>query len=213
MAFIVPRHPLTPRSRLATEIDSRTRIVRAGDLALYREAEGIVAAAHEQAEAIVAGAHAALEAERRRGYEEGRERAAREATQHMAEQMARAEAYRTRVEGGLADVVVQALRKIVGGYDDRERALHAVRNALALVRNQERITVRVHPDNLTHVKARAGELVAEYPAVGLLDVVADVQLGLDCCVLDSEIGIVEAGTEGQLAALEAALRGVSTATG
>ena len=32
------------------------------------------------------------------------------------------------------------------------------------------------------------------------------RLAADCCVLESDIGVVEASTEGQMAALEAAFR-------
>ena len=45
------------------------------------------------------------------------------------------------------------------------------------------------------------ELLAAYPGVGYLDVVADPRLAADACILESEIGIVEASIQGQLAAL------------
>jgi len=101
---------------------------------------------------------------------------------------------------------MQGIRKIVQGYTDHERVVHSVRSALAAVRNQKQITLRVHPDNVEPVKARSADLLAGYPGVGLLDVVGDTRLTADCCVLESDIGVVEASTEGQLAALEAAFR-------
>jgi type III secretion protein L len=47
-------------------------------------------------------------------------------------------------------------------------------------------------------------LLEGYPGVGLLDVVGDMRVAADACVLESDIGVVEASTEGQLAALESA---------
>ena len=82
----------------------------------------------------------------------------------------------------------------------------ADRSALAAVRNQKQITLRLHPDNVDYVKSRSAELLSDYPGVGLLDVVPDNRLAADCCVLESDIGVVEASTESQMAALEAAFR-------
>jgi len=206
MAFLIPHNPLTPRHRLALDIDPAARIVRAADLAAWRQAEAAVAAAQAQAEAILAGAQAAFDAECVRGHQEGTERARREGARHMAEQIASTDGYFSRIEERLVALVMQGIRKIVGGYDDHERVVHSVRNALAAVRNQKQITLRLHPDHVDHVKARTAELLAGYPGVGLLDVVADARLAADCCVLECDIGVVEASTEGQLAALEAAFR-------
>jgi type III secretion protein L len=206
MAFFLPHHPLTPRHTLALDVDPAQRIVRAPELAAWRDADAAVAAARAQAEAIVSGAQAAFEAECQRGHAEGLAQARRESAEHMTQQVARADAFFTQVEERLVALVVQAVRRIVGGYSDGERALHAVRNALAVMRNQKQLTLRVHPDQLEQVKARSAELRADFPVVELLDVVPDARLAADACVLESEIGVVEAGTEGQLAALEAAFR-------
>lgn len=206
MAFIVPRSALSPRRRLAIELDPAARIVRAHEIAAYREAEQLVDEARAQAEAIIAEAQAAFEAQRRQGYEEGRAQAAREAAAHMAEQFARADELQRRAEAHLVDVVVQAVRKVVHDYSDHERTLHAVRGALTLVRTQKQVTAHVHPDELDAVKAQAAALVAEHPAMQWLDVVPDPQLGAGRCVLESEIGVVESSVAAQLEAIEAALR-------
>lgn len=206
MALFVPHAPLTPRHKLALDIDPAASVVRARDIAAYREAEEAIDAARAQADAIVAEARAVYESERRRGYEEGTARAKKEESRRMAELTLRSDTWLAQIEDRLVALVMQAIRKIVHGFDERDRVVHSLRSALAVVRNQKQITLRVHPDHVEHVKARTSELVADYPGVGLLDVVADARLGTDCCVLESEIGIVEAGTEGQLEALEAALR-------
>lgn len=100
---------------------------------------------------------------------------------------------------------MQGVRKIVTGYGDHDRAVHCVRSALAAVRNQKQLTLRVHPGQVEPLKARTGELLRDYPGVDLLDIVPDARIAPDCCVLESDIGVVEAGTQSQLSALEAAL--------
>lgn len=200
-----------PRHRLAVDIDASVRVLRAADLAAYRGAEQAVAAAHAQAQEIIASARAVFEQERARGYREGTDLARAEGAQRIAEQVARTDNYFSEVEERLVTLVMQAVRKIVHGYGERERVVHSVRNALAVVRNQKHLTLRVNPHNVEHVQARTAALLADYPGVSLLDVIADARLGGDCCVLESEIGMVEASTEGQLAALAAAFRQVRAA--
>ena len=51
-------------------------------------------------------------------------------------------------------------------------------------------------------------IVDDYPGVGYLDIVPDSRLKPDSCILESEIGLVEASIEGQLAALRNAFQKV-----
>src|SRR5258706_93140 len=85
----IARAALAAGHRLATDVAPAARIVRAAELAAYREAEQAIDAARAQADEIVAGTQAAFEAERRRGHAEGTECARREGTERMAEQVAR----------------------------------------------------------------------------------------------------------------------------
>lgn len=208
MAFVLSHSPLTPSAPLALRAAPGTRLLRASEIASFRSAEEVVAAARAQAEAIMAGAHEALESERQRGYLEGSERARAESALHMAGQHARTSQYLDGVEDALVMLVMQATSRIIQGYSERERVVHAVRNALAVVRNQNRITVRVHPHHVEHVGQQSAQLLAGYPGVNLLDVVADARLAGDSCVLESDIGVVEVSTRAQLDALLASLRKV-----
>ena len=205
MDFLIPHDPLTPRRQLSVDVAPGTRIVRSANLGAWCQAQQAVQAAREQAQAIVAGAQDALEAARRQGHAQGTGEARREAAQHMAGQIARTDSYFAQVEDRLVTLVMQGIRKIVTGYNDHDRAVHSVRSALAAVRNQKQLTLRVHPDQVQPLKERTSELLRDYPGVDLLDIVPDARLAPDCCVLESDIGVVEAGTESQLCALEAAL--------
>lgn len=48
------------------------------------------------------------------------------------------------------------------------------------------------------------QLLAAYPGVGYLDLLPDARLAPGACILESEIGMVEASLEDQLCALRAA---------
>lgn len=208
MAFIVPRSPLKPQRTLALGIDDRRKVLRAGELRALRTAEQAVATANAQAEQIVAQARDIYEAERRRGYEEGQEQARLEQAEQMIENISRNVEYFGKVEGRMVDLVMEAVQKIIAEFDDRDRVLITVRNVLAVVRNQKQMTLRLAPPQVEVVKSRVNELLAEYPGVGYLDIIADNRLKGDACILESDIGLVEASIEGQLGALRKAFHKV-----
>ncbi|GAB1387139.1 SctL family type III secretion system stator protein BscL [Melaminivora sp.] len=208
MAFLVPRDPLTPARTLQARLVPGTRILRAAEVAAWADAQGLLQAARAQADAILAGAEQALEQERQRGYAQGLAEARMEQAEKMIETVTRTVDYFAAVEGDMVALVMGAIRKIIEGYDDHERVLLVVKNALAVVRNQKQMTLRLPPAQVEAVRARSNELLAAYPGVGYLDIVPDARLQGDACILESEIGLVEASIEGQIAALQGAFQKV-----
>lgn len=207
MAFLIPPStgPLNRvRRDLAASVAPATQVLSGQDLAAWRSAQDLVAAAELQAQAIRAEAQTAYDAEKKRGYEEGLEEARLEQAEQMIENVSRTIDYFSKVEGQMVDLVMQAVQKIISDFDDQERVLITVRNALSVVRNQKQMTLRLHPLQVDVVKARVNELLASYPGVGYLDIVGDNRLQADACILESEIGLVEASLEGQMAALRGA---------
>lgn len=208
MAFPVPRPPLTPAYRLAASLDPADKIVRAGTLFARHAAAQLIDDAQAQAAQILAQAQQAALEERQRGYREGQEEARLEQAEKMIENISRTIDYFGKVETRMVDLVMRAVRKIIDDFDDDERILIAVKNALSVVRNQKQIGLRVHAQQVDVVKARINELLAAYPGVGYLDVVADNRLQTGACIVESEIGMVEASVEGQLKALRASFEKV-----
>lgn len=208
MAFLLSRDPLTPQRTLAARIAPGTRVLTAAQLASWTEAEGLVAAARAQAEAIVAGAQAAYQRECERGYADGLAEAQMAQAEKMIETVGRTVDYFAQVEADMVALVMGAVRKIIDDYSDAERVLIVVKNALSVVRNQKQMTLRLHPQQVEVVRARVNELLSAYPGVGYLDIVADGRLGPQACILESEIGLVEASIEGQIAALQTAFQKV-----
>lgn len=207
MAFLIPPStgPLKRvRRELCASLAPATQILSVQELTAWRSAQDLVAAAQQQAEAIQADAQAAYDAEKQRGYAEGLEEARLEQAEQMIENVSRTIDYFSKVEGQMVDLVMQAVQKIISDFDDEERVLITVRNALSVVRNQKQMTLRLHPQQVDVVKTRVNELLASYPGVGYLDIVGDNRLQADACILESEIGLVEASLEGQMAALRGA---------
>lgn len=205
MAFLIPRDALKPRT-LAAELDPAARVLRAADHAALVQAQAVLDEAHAQAEAILAGAREAFEAERRRGYEDGKQEALLDQAEKMIETVSRTVDYFAGVENEMVDLVMAAVRKVVDGFDDREKVMVVVRNALAVVRNQKQMTLRLHPDDIEVVRTGINDILATYPGVGYLDLLADARLTPGACILESEIGMVEASLEGQIEAVRKAFQ-------
>lgn len=207
MAFALPIHNklVTPRV-LDARVTGDTALLRAADRQLLVDSQALIAAAAAQAQAIEAQAAAAYEAERVRGYQDGLMEAKIEQAEQMIENVGRTIDYFARVETEMVELVMASVRKIIEGFDDDERVLIVVRNALSVVRNQKQMTLRLHPSKVEMVRAKTHVLLADYPGVGYLDIVADARLQEQACILESEIGMVEASIEGQLGALQRAFQ-------
>lgn len=201
MAFQLSRDPLKPLHALQARIAPGQRILRAADVGAWADARALLEAAHQQAQQE-------REEERQRGYEEGLAQARMEQAEKMIETVSRTIDYLAHVESDMVHLVMGAVRKIIDGYDESEQVLIVVRNALTVVRNQKQMTLRLHPDQVEAVRSRVNEVLSGFPGVGYIDIVADGRLELGACILESEIGLVEASIDGQVRALEAAFQKV-----
>lgn len=208
MDLIVPRPLLTPIAspdpRATPRIEPGVKVLRASEARAVWDADAIVARAHDEAQAIVAASKQAYEEERRRGYADGLEAARRVEAEAMVDQVAQGVEFLGQVEGRLVDLVMQGVRKIVMGFDDRELVVITVRNLLEVARSQRQLTLRLNPDQAPAVRDRVQALLAHYPGVQFLDIVADARLDAGTCLLESQVGLVQASPESQLSALQAA---------
>lgn len=181
--------------------DPSARVISAADYAVWGEARALIDAAEAEAAAIRASAREAYEQERRRGYDDGVEAARVESAEQMIANVSSTIDYYEKVEVRMVELVLQAMRRIIADFDDRTRVSVVVRSALSAVRNQKQVTLRIAPDKLEQLKQATDELLATFPGIGYVDTVADGRLTGDACIVETEIGVVEASMEGQIAAL------------
>ena len=114
--------------------------------------------------------------------------------------------YLASAEEMMCSLVLEAIKKIIGDMDDREIITRVVKNALAMVRNQKQVTLKVAPEDLETIQSRLSDIMENYPTIGFVEIVADSRLKKHSCVLESEMGVVDASIEVQLKAIEKALR-------
>lgn len=184
------------------------RVLRAEEYARLLEAGDLLAAARGRAEAIRAEAEEAYETRRREGYEDGVMEGRMEQAEKMMETAMQAVEYIEHIEETLVRVVTSAVRKIIGELDERERIVRVVRTALVSVRSRQKVLIRVCPADEPAVREALAAMIASAPGgVSFLDVSADPRMKPGDCILESELGVVDAGLETQLRALENALAG------
>lgn len=185
-----------------------TRLIRAEEYSRLLEAGELLAAARGRADAIRAEAEEAYETRRREGYEDGVMEGHMEQAEKMMETAMQAVEYIENIEETLVKVVTSAVRKIIGEMDERERIVRVVRTALVSVRSQQKVLIRVCPADEPAVREALAAMIASAPGgVSFLDVSADPRMKPGDCILESELGVVDAGLETQLRALENALAG------
>ena len=179
-----------------------TKIIKADEYALYLEASSLLDAAREKAAAMEAQAEEAYERKKEEGYRDGMEEGKLEHAEKMMETILSSVEFIEGIEDTLVSVVNQAIRKIIGEMDGKERIVRIVRNALNNVRGQQKVTVRVAPADEEAVSQALAAMTAGSSGSEFLTIVADARLSRDSCILESELGVVDASLETQLKALE-----------
>lgn len=176
-------------------------VVKAEAYAEYIGAKAMFADAALEKDRIREEATGLREQERLRGYEEGVQEAKLEMAEQMIDVVSGTVDYLAKIEKEVIEVVTRSLERILGEIDDDELIVRIVRDSLHAVRNQKQLTLRVAPEQLQAVKARVDEILADFPAIVDLQVTGDSRLSKTGCILESEIGIIDASLEGQLATI------------
>lgn len=182
------------------------RIVKGEVYRASLEADQILASARAEAAQIVKTAEDHYQAEKERGYAEGMRNAQTAGAAINLTRIAEANRYFLTVEERLVEVVERVLKKVLGEFDEQELLLRAARHALRWARTQSRVTLRVSAAQADHLRDNLGKLTQNYPAIEIVDIVPDERLTALDCLLETEIGEVEASVETQLAAIKLAFR-------
>ncbi|HCE4714079.1 TPA: SctL family type III secretion system stator protein VscL [Vibrio parahaemolyticus] len=181
------------------------KVLKAKDYVSYLDSQHLVEAANSKADSIIAKAQQAYETEKQRGYQDGLEQAKIENAQAMVVTLARCNEYYLQVEHKMTNVVLDAVRKIIDTFDDVDTTISVVREALQLVSNQKQVILHVHPEQVVDVREKVAGVLSDFPEVGYVDVVADARLKNGGCILETEVGIIDASIDGQIQALKQAM--------
>ena len=181
-------------------------LLRSADYQGYLTANQLVELARERAQAIEQGAHDVYQQQKALGWQAGVEEARIQQATLIQETLVQCNQYYRQVEQQMSEVVLQAVRKILKQYDNTELALSVTREALSLVSNQKHVILHVQPEQVVAMREQVSQVLKDFPEVGYVEVVADARLDQGGCILETEIGIIDASVDGQLAALGLALK-------
>ena len=108
-------------------------------------------------------------------------------------------------EKDLLRLAVRLAEKIVGREieKDDQTIIEIVSTALQNARQQEKLTVRVNPKDLPTIEKKAENFASG--RIRFIDFVADPRIESSGCLIESEVGTIDARLETQLRVLERAL--------
>ena len=177
-----------------------------------QEARDVIAVAQEKARQIVADAERERNAILEQARQEGHAKGLAEWNHILAQAAQRSEELAKSWEETMLRLSVRVAEKIIGEqlklHPDTIAAI--VREALAGIRPGRHLVIQVNDAEAQEVRARTARL-RESLSVGCeIEIVAAATVPSGGCVIESELGIVDARLETQLKCLEEALvRGVS----
>jgi type III secretion protein L len=182
-------------------------VIRAEVLDAQLEAAQIRERAQAEAAQLRAAALESIERERAAGYAQGlAEGNARAARELLALAPRRDETLRAR-ERELRELVWVLAQKLAGPTIERDpAALEALMAPLLeRVRRARKVVLRVAPDAAAYVLERIDSLVASLELEAAIEVIADSEIRVGGCVVESDLGTLDARLETRVSELARAL--------
>ncbi|MDR2788756.1 MAG: HrpE/YscL family type III secretion apparatus protein [Candidatus Accumulibacter sp.] len=178
--------------------------ITAKETALFLEAEQLLAAVQEKEKAIQESAKKLYRHRHAQGYQDGIMAGKMEYSAKILETVMSSVEYLESLETSIVRLVGEVTRKLIGEMDHDEVIVRLVRQALNSVRGERKVLIRVaardepavRRDLSAHLQLRDGG------ASGFLDILPDPELPPGSCILESEMGVIEASLETQLKNLE-----------
>lgn len=186
-------------------LSAEKNYLKASEYGTLIEANRILEEARQKASKTIAQAYEIYEAQKKRGYEDGLEEGRLQHAEKIMDTAMESINYFESMEKSIAGLVIQCLEKVIGEMEDHDLILKIVKSALAVARNEKRVVVRVSHDELDAVQSAVSQLLQTYPGISILDISADSRLKKGACLIESELGVVDASVETQLEAIKRAI--------
>jgi type III secretion system HrpE/YscL family protein len=199
-----------PRSKVIKAAASGgARIVEAPVYDARLEAERLLSEARARAEQLIADAEHEAERLRQKATAEGRERGLQAVTELLVGARMAAARSRGGAEAELRTLAVRIAEKILG----RELTLKpdavvdVAARALEHAGDPREVVVRAHPDDLAALERGKPRLVEKCKSAQAVTLKPDESVRRGGCLVETELGVVDARLSTQLEAIERALRG------
>ena len=189
--------------RSVPRIKPGVKIIKSNDYMQFKSAQELWQISQKDSKQTV------IEAEKlkQKSIETGLNQGAEEAKARLAKQILKSASSMTsqlsNIEKDLSDVVIAAVRKIISDFDDDKLVLEAIKKGLVPVYQSQRVAIRVNSELIPTLSTHIDSLKHE---IGFLEILPDDKLGKTDCIIESDIGIVNASIDSQLQAIEKAVK-------
>ena len=164
------------------------------------KSEKILAEAQEKRAEIFEEAKKYYANEAERGYDDGYATGKSEMAQQLVEIAAKNSENINQLESSIVGLVLKALKRILGDISKETLIVDLVRQALKSVKNQQEAILKVSPADAQAVREHMDQIMAD-GIVDYLEVTADSRLKPGTCILETDIGVVDASLDVQLQAI------------
>lgn len=187
----------------------RRAIVEAEVFDAKLEGDKAIAEARAAAERIVAEARDEAERVRRKAEAEGRERGLQAVTELLVGARAAAARARAGAEAELRALAVRVAEKLLGRELklDSSAVVDVTSEALQHAGQPRELVLRCAPEDLEALERGKPRLLERCRAAQAVRFAADERVARGGCIIETELGIVDARLSTQLEAIERALKG------
>ena len=194
----------TVREDLSRDSIEQDGIIRGEVYSASAKARELLQKAQQEAESIIRKAGEAAEKQRQNGYDTGYQDGLAQTTELLMKARMEQEHFLKNSNRDLMDLAFKIAEKIIGKQleIDPDSIISIVKQAMQTVRQTKQLTIRVHPDDAKRLKANEEELQEALGRQRFLDVVEDKKVQQGGCIIESEIGTVEAQLNTQLERLK-----------
>jgi flagellar biosynthesis/type III secretory pathway protein FliH len=171
------------------------------------EAKDILARAHEQAAQLIEDARQERDKVIAESTAQGYAAGLNQWNDALAEAWQRRDVFLARNEAELVKLAVAVARKVIGNSIEVEQGavLHSAIEVLRSVRSERRVTIKVNPADEAALRDQAASLKMLGAEVGELVIVGLPSIEAGGCIVESDLGIIDAQVATQLASIENAL--------
>ena len=186
-------------------------VIKFKALSATEQAKSIIQQAKKEAEHIKSQAQKVLEEaqqhyedERRRGFEEGREEGKTEWIQKIIEAGMAKEKMLEEAEPQVIRMVMDMAEKVIGRALEKGAVVEVIKKTIE-ESSGKKIIVKINPQDWETVKARENELANSIDQRRSISVREDENVGPGGCIVETELGIIDARLELQMKAIRNAL--------
>lgn len=187
------------------QLSSHVKVLKAAEYNRYLQAQELVDAAEKKAADIIAQAEQTYQEQKALGYEEGLKQAQQLQSKIMLDILDKSRQYYKDSEQQLAQLVCQAVRQLIGDFDNLDLALKMTRQAMQSISNQRQVTLHVAPSQVDEVKQHLGQVMKQFPEISYAEVTPDDRVEVGGCLLETKVGVIDGTLENQLCVIEEAI--------